>query len=148
MHGVLVRLLVPGLLATVLAVGAPDHAGAQVDTTLRFASRISVDSTAKAGEVSGTVVSAQSGEPLASARLIVRNERDHRTVEALTDRDGHFRVVTHSLGASVLRVLRVGYRQESLNIDTREGVIARVAMRYNPPSIGECKNLPPGSICQ
>ena len=147
MRDAIASLLVPGVLV-IFAVGMPLRAGAQADTTIRFETRIIADSNGTAGDVSGTVLSAHTGAPITSAHVSIRNERDHRTVDTITDRDGSFRVTTRSIGESVLQVLVRGYKREALKIDTREAVAVRIAMKYNPPSIGVCKNPKAGSICQ
>ena len=124
-----------------------DSASARIDTTAHFQSELSIDSTVKEGEIEGVVVSALTNDSLNSAMLFLNYTT--RRDGLITDQDGRFHVTRRVPGRLVIVARLIGYKTDSIRIDTTAGIFARIALRVNPLRLSSecCGPLPKGSIC-
>jgi carboxypeptidase family protein len=99
------------------------------DTISRFQSSLVPDSSIEVGTVSGVVVSAHTGEPLQSATVVLRNPSGRATY-VITDANGYFTLSIVPSGAKVLEVQLIGFKRTSIDIDTRTGVKAKIALSF------------------
>ena len=124
-----------------------DSTLARMDTSAHFPSQLSVDSTVKEGEIEGVVVSALTNDSLASAMLFLNyvTRRDG----LITDRDGRFHFTRRVPGRVVIVARLIGYKTDSVTVDTIAGTFVKIALRVNPLRLSSacCGPLPKGSIC-
>jgi hypothetical protein len=120
---------------------------ARIDTTAHFPSQLSIDSTVKEGEIEGVVVSALTNDSVNSAWLFLYYASRHDA--QLTDREGRFHIVRRVPGRLVIVARRIGYKADSITIDTTAGTFVKIALRVNPLRLSSecCGPLPKGSIC-
>ena len=125
-----------------------DSAIARMDTTARFPSQVRVDSSVKAGEVDGVVVSALTHDTLGTTPLILHWADTSRHDFQLTDRFGGFHILHRAPGPLVIEVRQLGYKRDSVVIDSDSGTSVVIALRLQPVRImPSCCYPPPGSIC-
>jgi hypothetical protein len=127
---------------------ALDSADARLDTTAHFPSQVRVDSTVKAGEIEGVVVSALTDDPLYGTALYLHYPDTSRHDYQITDRDGRFHIVSRAPGRLVIVARLIAYKPDSVAIDSDAGSSAKIALRRNPVRITSACCFPPkGSIC-
>jgi hypothetical protein len=125
-----------------------DSAIARMDTTAHFPSQVRVDSTVKAGEIDGVVVSALTHDTLGATPLILHWADTSRHESRFTDRDGHFHISHRTVGPLVIEVRLIGYKRDSVVIASDSGTSVIFALRSSPVRINpSCCYPPPGSIC-
>jgi hypothetical protein len=127
---------------------ALDSADKRMDTTTHFPSQVRLDSTVKAGEIEGVVVSALTDESLYGTALYLHGADTSRHDAQLADRDGRFRIVSRAPGRLVIVARLIGYKPDSVAIDSDAGSSVKIALRVNPLRFSSaCCFPPPGSIC-
>lgn len=125
-----------------------DSAIARMDTTARFPSQVRVDSSVKAGEVDGVVVSALTHDTLGTTPLILHWADTSRHDFQLTDRFGGFHILHRAPGPLVIEVRQLGYKRDSVVIDSDSGTSVVIALRLQPLRMIPSRCYPPpGSIC-
>jgi len=119
-----------------------------MDTTAHYPSQVRADSTVKAGEIDGVIVSALTHDSLSSALVFVRSADTSRHDGQVADRDGRFHIAHRAPGRLVLVARLIGYKLDSVVIDSDAGTSVIIALRINPLRFsGECCYPPKGSIC-
>ncbi len=126
-----------------------DSTLARVDTTIRFPSRLFLDSTVKRGEVEGQVVSALDDQPVASAQLFLHSPDSARHFFRFTDDEGRFHYSHRVPGRLVIEARRLGFKPDSVQIDSFAGTFVKVALRVQPLRINPscCGPMRKGQIC-
>lgn len=119
-----------------------------MDTTAHFPSQVRVDSTVKAGEIDGVVVSALTHDTLELTPLTLHWEDTSRHEVRFTDRDGRFHISHRSPGRLAILIREIGYKGDSVVIDSDSGTAVIFALRKSPVRIiPSCCYPPPGSVC-
>ena len=109
------------------------------DTSTHYRTQLAVDSTGVAGQVSGTVVDAHSGEAVASAHVIVRYPASS-AMAAIADDEGRFTLSLPPGDTAVIEAARIGYKYVQITIDTRTAVVVKIALAVNPYLVpADCK---------
>lgn len=103
---------------------------AGVDTSVNFHTEIKTDTLASAGEIFGTIISATTGEPLKYVNVNFRVGA-YRPPGTRTDSAGEFRFASQPEREVVLYTQRLGYKRDSITVDTRKAVALRMALRVN-----------------
>jgi len=125
-----------------------DSTLARMDTTAHFPSQVRVDSTVRAGEIEGVVVSALTHDTLGTTALILHWPVTARRESQLTDRFGSFHITRRTPGPLVIEARQLGYKRDSLVITSDSGMSVILALRVNPLRMfPSCCYPPPGSIC-
>jgi hypothetical protein len=125
-----------------------DSAIAHFDTTAHFPSQLRVDSNVRSGEVDGVVVSALTHDTLGNTPLILHWADTSRHDFRFADRDGRFHIAHRAPGRLAIEVRELGYKRDSVVIDSDSGVSVIFALRRSPVRIiPSCCYPPPGSIC-
>ena len=103
------------LLPLLILFGASAAVPAQQPAPPPPSPSASADPNAKLCTVSGTVVSANTGEPLRRAHIVLDrdDEDDARDIEGLSDSAGHFEIANIPSGRYDLYAYREGYRQST-----------------------------------
>jgi hypothetical protein len=125
-----------------------DSAIARMDRSAHFPSQVRVDSSVKAGEVDGVVVSALTHDSLGSAMVFVHSADNSGHDGQVADHEGRFHIASRAPGRIELVAQLLGYKRDSVMIDSDAGTSVIIALRVNPLRIsGACCYPPPGSIC-
>jgi hypothetical protein len=101
----------------------------EVDSTRRFQTKISVDSTLSSGEIAGTVVSASTGAPAPMVDVWI-DYPAHRHTERLvhTDAEGNFRIKGLPNETVILHASGLGFHPDSVSINPQTRSFVRFAL--------------------
>jgi carboxypeptidase family protein len=105
----------------------------EVDSTRRFQTTISVDSTLSSDEIAGTVVSASTGAPVLRAEVWI-DYPNHRHTERTVygDTEGNFLMGGLPGEPGVLHVQGDGFARDSVTINPQSKPRVRFALRVIP----------------
>jgi hypothetical protein len=101
----------------------------EVDSTRRFQTTISFDSSLSPGEIAGTVVSASTGAPAPMVEVWI-DYPAHRHTERLvhTDAEGNFRIKGLPDEPVILHAGGLGFRTDSVSINPQSKSFVRFAL--------------------
>ena len=86
---------------------------------------------AQTGTITGKVTDAATSQAIADARVIVRGT----TLEALTNRDGEFRLVAVRAGSTVVGVFRLGYKATSDTVRVAAGQTVTMTVQMTASTV-------------
>jgi hypothetical protein len=119
-----------------------------MDTTAHFPSQVRADSTVKAGEIEGIVVSALTDSAIYKAQLVVHGPDGAPRYGQITDDEGRFHVLRRAPGQVVIEARQLGYKTDSVRIDFSAGAAVKIALRVYPMRISSaCCQPVKGSVC-
>lgn len=115
------------------AADRPRAAPLEADSTRRFQTRVSFDSTLSFGEIAGTVVSASTGEPAPMVDVWI-DYPAHRHTERLvhTDTEGNFRIKGLPDETVILHASGLGFRLDTVTINPQTKSFVRFALSVTP----------------
>jgi hypothetical protein len=118
---------------TIAGANRSNAAPIEVDSTRRFQTKISFDSSLSSGEIAGTVVSASTGAPAPMVEVWI-DYPAHRHTERLvhTDAEGNFRIKGLPDEMVILHAGGLGFRGDSVPINPQTKSFVRFALPVTP----------------
>jgi len=105
----------------------------ELDSTRRFQTKVSVDSTLSSGEIAGTVVSASTGAPAPMVTVwIDYPAHRHTERQVFTDAEGNFRIKGLPDETGILHASGLGFRPDSVPINPQTKSRVRLALLVVP----------------
>jgi carboxypeptidase family protein len=101
----------------------------EVDSTRRFQTKVSIDSTLSSGEIAGTVVSASTGAPAPMVTVwIDYPAHRHTERQVFTDAEGNFRIRGLPDERGILHASGLGFHPDSVPINPQTKSFVRFAL--------------------
>jgi hypothetical protein len=101
----------------------------EVDSTKRFQTKVSFDSTLSSGEIVGTVVSASTGAPAPMVTVwIAYPAHRHTERQVFTDAEGTFRIKGLPDETGILHASGLGFRPDSVPVNPQTKSFVRFAL--------------------
>ena len=101
----------------------------EMDSTRRFQTKVSIDSTLSSGEIAGTVVSASTGAPAPMVTVwIDYPAHRHTQRQVFTDAEGNFRIKGLPDERGILHASGLGFHPDSVPINPQTKSFVRFAL--------------------